>query len=339
MLDGYKKMLGYIFILLVAIGAFIMLIGTNPLIQNSISVAVLALGGGYLWYQGAIDKKKILATPRALRGAVDATPLDKYTQILILILSTASSLIVYFVQDPAKAATYTQFLSQIIQPIAIMILGLFFSKITAGITVAKITVTPEPATVPTDKPSVPSVIAPVNPNLDPVILYQYADVNEVAKKIKAMYPETDALSPAYAFYRETQGYDLNRVQPDDRVKQAKEFVYMSQKLFNDGFKTYTKLEPPTLAELTNRPALLVKIKRDYEKANNLTCSGKTFEEINVLLGMMDDFVNFDKGFKLLGNQVSGLKWDNLRVGYNPFDVALYAGSLIDVLKMKAIKKK
>lgn len=175
----------------------------------------------------------------------------------------------------------------------------------------------------------PSVAAPGPAAVKPATIYQYADVDGIAKEIAAKYPN-DPLKAAYTFYATMNGFDLRLVQPKDRVKQAKEFIAKAKELFWDSFKKYTGLEPPTDAELSNLYTVSYKIKKDYEKANGLVCSGKTFEEINALLGSMDDFLGYNKAFALIGDESENLDWSTFTGrGYSPLDVAIYAGALID----------
>lgn len=336
MLDGYKKIIAFIVSLAISIVAYFGLGGALPLVQNIIPLAILGLGGAYISIQGNEDKKKILATPIRLRGDAVKTPLEQYTQIFIWIITLGTALITYFVQDPAKVTSYTQFITQVIQPLGIMILGFVFSGVASAISSAKVTGTVVTPAVVNNKidVDVPVIEVPVTPES----VYIYADVNAIADKIKNSYKADNVLDPAYEFYRQTNMFELSRVRAEDRVKQSKEFVDKSNQLFGEAFVKYTNLPLPTLSELTNRPALLFKLKRDYEKANNLGCSGKTFTELNMLLGFMDDFVNYYKGFDLIGKESASLNWGNLRAGYNPFDVCIYAGSLVNENKSIIAKK-
>lgn len=176
--------------------------------------------------------------------------------------------------------------------------------------------------------SKPVAVTPAMPAVKPTTIYQYADVDGIAKEIEAKYPN-DPLKVAYTFYSTMNGFDLRLVQPKDRVKQSKEFIQKAKALFWDSFKKFTGLEPPTDGELANIYTVSYKIKKDYEKANGLVCSGKTFDEINSLLGAMDDFIKYDKAFALIGDESENLDWSTFSGrGYSPLDVPIYAGALV-----------
>lgn len=273
---------------------------------------------------------------------MDTNPLDGYKKIIVTILSLIAGSLGLFITDPAKAQTIGQFLIDVLGPVCITLVGVIYTVVQGNIdkekaktvaTEAKAKAaiarseSPKAESASVQQPAVAQSTPAAAPKVEePVALYTYADVNNIYAELKKKYGD-DELAIAYAFYREAQMFNLASVQPKSRLKQATEFIQMAQLLFFAAFKWYTKLECPPLAEFANTPKLMARIKNDYEKANNLVCSNKAYDEIKQLIGFINDFIQLNNGLELIGAQVD-LDWKDLPVGYNPYSVGIYAGSLV-----------
>lgn len=91
----------------------------------------------------------------------------------------------------------------------------------------------------------------------------------------------------------------------------------------EAFKWYTKLEGiPTPAQAANRNAFMLDLKKAHEKANNLLCSNKTFEELRYMVGDFNDLYTALDGL----NQLEGktIDWSIYgeagNAGYGPLQV-------------------
>jgi len=177
------------------------------------------------------------------------------------------------------------------------------------------------------------------------VFYSYADADILVADVEAGLKKDYLYTPinmAYTFRTRVMSFDIANVRPSDRVKQAEELVRKSKELFDKAIEDYTGSPAPTWEEYSNLPRLQFRYKRDYEKANNLVCSGRTLEEINALLNTMEDFVRYKAGRELIGNTPSeSLLWYNIMAGgrqVNSFDVFEYAGSLVPSLPETTSKK-
>ena len=179
------------------------------------------------------------------------------------------------------------------------------------------------------------------------VFYSYADADSMAAEVEASLKRDNAFTPvalAYAFRSRVLNFSLSNVRPCDRVKQAAELVGMSKELFDQAITSYTGSRAPTWDEYSNIPKLQFRYKQDYERTNNIPCSGRSMEEINGLLHTMEDFVRYKAGLELIGDTPSeSLLWHNIMAGgrdINAFDVFEYAGSLIPALpeQVAAVKK-
>jgi hypothetical protein len=114
--------------------------------------------------------------------------------------------------------------------------------------------------------------------------------------------EVTPISRAFYFYPQVTRFDLREVPRTERLSEAKRLVDKAVELFCEAFKYQTKLpKPPTQADAANYHGYMLKLKKDYEKANNLTCSDKTFEDLRNLVSYFNDIYTAQDGL----NQLSG----------------------------------
>jgi hypothetical protein len=114
--------------------------------------------------------------------------------------------------------------------------------------------------------------------------------------------EVTPISRAFYFYPQVTRFDLREVPRTERVSEAKRLVDKAVELFCEAFKYQTKLpKAPTPAEAANYHTYMLKLKKDYEKANNLTCSDETFEQLRNLVSYFTDIYTAQDGL----NQLSG----------------------------------
>jgi len=269
-------------------------------------------------------------------------PIDGYVRMITMALSMMLTVVLMFVTDPAKAETITQFWNALLIPAVPFVAGTIFTIVRTITDGQKIEAKKElmlagimPVSAPAGDGKASATVAP-RPSQAPVLiqaatvpaLWAYADVNTIADEIKQKLGK-DELSAAYAFYNRMLDFDLLKVQPKMRVQQATEWIKKCEDLFFKGWKYYTQLEVPPMAEFANKAKVMFKVKQDYEKANNMVCSNKTFDEILNLIGMIDDFQMWDQGLDLVGTNSEGLDWGTFGGGrpVNPLDVAIYASSL------------
>lgn len=176
-------------------------------------------------------------------------------------------------------------------------------------------------------------ITPKQPQSDPPaspVVYQYTDADalelSVIEKLKKANALTD-LNLAFEYRVAIGSVPVNKVIEKDRVRQARELIDKSRCLFEKAFVSYTGQTAPSLADLSNLGILFFKIKKEYERANNIVCSNKTFEEIKSLLNFMDDYVRLDAGLIML-EQATELNYSNLPSEYSALYMAEYAGSIV-----------
>ena len=249
---------------------------------------------------------------------METTPLDGYKKIIVTILSLVAGSLGLFITDPAKAQTVGQFLIDVLGPVAITLVGVIYTvvqgnidkeKVKSASTIAAITnATPTSeaspkaesaaAKQPAVAPSIPAAPAPssyVSFDLDAAV----GSAEECCRKDSQ---EVTPISRAFYFYPQVTRFDLREVPRQERIGEAKRLIDKAIELFVEAFKFQTKLaKPPTPAEANNYHAYMLKLKKDYEKANNLTCSDKTFEELRNLVSYFNELYAAQDGL----NQLSG----------------------------------
>jgi hypothetical protein len=115
--------------------------------------------------------------------------------------------------------------------------------------------------------------------------------------------EVTPVSRAFYFYPYITRFDLREVPRDRRVSEAKRLVDKCVELFSEAFKFQTKLpKPPTPAEAANYHAYMLKLKKDYEKANGLTCSDSTFEHLRSTVSYFNELYSAQDGLSQLSGK-------------------------------------
>jgi len=168
--------------------------------------------------------------------------------------------------------------------------------------------------------AIPSV--PEAPAYKPVDLDAY--VVAAKHSIAPGEPTPDTLGLAYKFYAPILvTFDLREVPREYRVSESKRMLGKALELFTAGYLWYTKLPaPPTSAQASNVTAYMATLKKDYEKANNVPCSNKTFDELKSVVRFFADLYEASDGVgKLEGKTIDwsifgGSEYTPLMLGWN-----------------------
>jgi DNA-binding cell septation regulator SpoVG len=271
---------------------------------------------------------------------METTPLDGYKKIIVTLLTLIAGSLGLFITDPAKAQTVGQFLIDVIGPVAITLVGIIYTIVQGNIDKEKVKAAPKIAAITTAAtseanaaPKAESVAAQqpvVAPSLPaaPVDTYTPFDIDAAVgaaeESCRKDGQEVTPVSRAFYFYHPTlTNFDLREVPKAKRICEAKRLVDKAVELFVEAFKYQTKLpKPPTLAEANNYHVYMLKLKKDYEKANNLACSDQTFEDLRSLISYFNELYNAQDGLaQLTGKTVdwstySGKSYGPLQVGWD-----------------------
>jgi len=251
---------------------------------------------------------------------MDTTPLDGYKKIVVTILTLIAGSLGLFITDPAKAQSIGQFLVDVIGPVAITLVGIIYTIVQGNIDKEKvrasgIVASPPKANGAASLPAVaPSASAPlINPAAlatAPVAsIYVPFDIGAAVgaaeENCRKDGVEVTPISRAFYFYPMVTRFDLREVPRTERLSEAKRLLDKVVELFCEAFKYQTKLpNPPTPAEAANYHAYMFQLKKDYEKANNLTCSDETFEQLRNLVSYFTDIYTAQDGLaQLIGKTV------------------------------------
>ena len=245
---------------------------------------------------------------------MDTTPLDGYKKIIVTLLTLASGIVGIFITDPAKAQTIGQFLVDILGPVLITLVGIVYTIVQGNIDKEKVRtsavearaqavmareVSPQANSLAAALPAA----APLAVAAD-VETYQPADlarhITSAEGAIKADGQMINPLSRAFYFWPCIAHFDLRDVPRQLRISEARRFVDKGVELFTDAFKFHTRLDaPPTPAQAANQHSYMFQLKKDYEKANNLLCSDKTFEDMRNLVAYFHDLYTAQDGLTQL----------------------------------------
>jgi hypothetical protein len=265
---------------------------------------------------------------------METTPLDGYKKIIVTLITIIAGSLGLFITDPAKAQTVGQFIIDVIGPAAIVLVGIIYTIVQGSIDKQKVIVAPKLAAISEAKPSpkgdsAPAqqpAVAPVMPaapvdNYTPFDIDAAVGVSEESCRKDGV--EVTPISRAFYYYPLITSFDLREVPKAKRICEAKRLVDKAVELFSEAFKYQTKLpKPPTLAEANNYHAYLLKLKKDYEKANNLTCSDKTFDELRNLISYFNELYNAQDGLAQLSGKTvdwsiySGKSYSPTQVGWD-----------------------
>ena len=245
---------------------------------------------------------------------METTPLDGYKKIIVTLLTIIAGSLGLFITDPAKAQTIGQFLIDVIGPAAVVLVGIIYTIVQGQIDKEKVKAAPRIAAISEAKalPKAESAaapqpaVAPIVPAA-PVVNYNPVDldaaVGSAEESCRKDGIEVTPTSRAFYFYPQVTRFDLREVPREKRICEAKRLIDKAVDLFSEAFKYQTKLpRPPTAAEANNYHAYMLKLKKDYEKANNLTCSDKTFEDLRNLVSYFNELYNAQDGLAQLSGK-------------------------------------
>jgi DNA-binding cell septation regulator SpoVG len=249
---------------------------------------------------------------------MDTTPLDGYKKIIVTLLTLIAGSLGLFINDPARAQTVGQFLTDVIGPVAITVVGIIYTIVQGQIDKEKVKANSVIASEAkqsinsSSSPKVDSAAAPqpaaapcipAAPTDNYVPLDLDAALGSAEESCRKDSQEVTPVSRAFYFYPIITRFDLREVPREKRVDEAKRLVDKALELFSEAFKFQTKLtRPPTPAEAVNYHGYMFKLKKDYEKANNLTCSDKTFEELRNLISYFNDLYTARDGLAQLSGK-------------------------------------
>ncbi len=257
---------------------------------------------------------------------MDTTPLDGYKKIIVTLLTLIAGSLGLFIHDPAKAQTVGQFLTDVIGPVAITLVGVIYTIVQGQIDKEKVRTTatsttksntgeagqspkacrdgssaPSASTPPAVAAAAPSIPAAPADNYLPLDLD--AAVGAAEESCRKDGVEVTPISRAFYFYPQVTSFDLREVPREKRICEAKRLVDKAVELFSEAFKFQTRLsKPPTRAEAVDYHAYMLKLKKEYEKANNLTCSDRTFEELRNLVSYFNELYNAQDGLAQLSGK-------------------------------------
>ena len=256
---------------------------------------------------------------------MDTTPLDGYKKIIVTILTLIAGSLGLFITDPSKAQSVGQFLIDVIGPVAITLVGIIYTVVQGSIDKEKVKINaviaseakqsienaspPKangvaslPAAAPLINPAALAT-APTAPAYVPFDIDAAVGAAEEACRRDGV--EVNPISRAFYFYPQVTRFDLREVPRTERISEAKRLIDKVVELFCEAFKFQTKLpKPPTQAEAANYHGYMLKLKKDYEKANNLTCSDETFEQLRNLVSYFNDIYTAQDGLtQLVGKTV------------------------------------
>jgi len=266
---------------------------------------------------------------------METTPLDGYKKIIITILTLIAASLPLIIHDPNQAQAAGAFLVDVLGAAIISIVGTVYVIRQASIDKEKVKVAPKIASTvaqqeqspkadstPAQQPAVASVM-PATPGDNYIPFDIDAAVGTAEESCRKDGVEVTPISRAFYYYPIITNFDLREVPKAKRIEEAKRLVDKAVELFSEAFKYQTKLpKPPTLAEANNYHTYLLKLKKDYEKANGLTCSDKTFDELRNLISYFNELYNAQDGLaQLVGKTVdwsiySGKSYSPTQVGWD-----------------------
>ena len=250
---------------------------------------------------------------------MNETPLDGYKKISVTVLSALLSVILLFVKDPVHAQTLEQFWAGVLTPLVPAIIGIIYTAVQGNIDKEKVKVSAgngtasgavagggiaEAVPVQPVQPAV-SIIppAPVDVSVDTV---NYVPVDcdvYLAKAEEAIRKDglqVNPLNRAYYFWSYAVNFDLRVVPRMFRVDEAKKLMNKCLDLFSEAFKYQTGLSyVPSPVQASSLNTFMLKLKKDYEKANNLTCSDKNFSELRNMVNYFHDIYTALEGLEAL----------------------------------------
>ena len=245
---------------------------------------------------------------------METTPLDGYKKIIVTLLTLIAGSLTLFIHDPSKAQTIGQLLTEVLGPVIITAVGIVYTLVQGGIDkqivksngIAAKAASPKAEGAPSAQAAAPLVPASLSTVPAPsayVPLDIDAVIGAAEERARKDGVEVTPLSRAYYFYPYMTSFDLREVPRAERLTEAKRLVDKSVALFIEAFKYQTKLpKPPTPAEAANYHAYMLKLKKDYEKANGLTCSDSTFEHLRSTVSYFNELYSAQDGLSQLSGK-------------------------------------
>ncbi len=241
---------------------------------------------------------------------MDTTPLDGYKKISVTVLTTLLTVILFFVKDPTHAATLEQFWSSVLIPMVPVAVGMVYTMVQGSVDKEKAKSISAATTATAATTAATDTSADASPKADSATVEQPAAAQPLAQAAEvSTYKPVDldayvaraeeqirkdgqsvtALSRAFYFYPYMTAFDMREVPRQLRIDEAKRVVQKGIDLFSEGFIWYTKLEKaPTPAQASNIHGYMLQLRKDYEKANNVPCSDKSFDELRNLITYFND---------------------------------------------------
>jgi hypothetical protein len=250
---------------------------------------------------------------------METTPLDGYKKIIVTILTLIAGSLGLFISDPAKAQTIGRLLIDAIGPVAITLVGIIYTIVQGNIDKEKVKLnviasaakqsvenavypkTDGAASLPAAAPMVNPAALATAPAVPPYTPFDIgAAVGAAEEQCRKDGVEVNPISRAFYFYPFVTRFDLREVPRTERVSEAKRLVDKAVDLFCEAFKHQTKLpKPPTQLEAASYHTYMSKLKKDYEKANGLTCSDTTFEQLRNLISYFNEIYAAQDGLAQL----------------------------------------
>jgi DNA-binding cell septation regulator SpoVG len=241
---------------------------------------------------------------------METTPLDGYKKIIITLITIIAGSVGLFITDPSKAQSVGQFLIDVIGPVAITLVGIIYTIVQGSIDKEKVkaagiaALPPKAngaASLPAAAPMVNPAALATAPAAPPYVHFDIgAAVGAAEEQCRKDGVEVNPISRAFYFYPMVTRFDLREVPRTERVSEAKRLVDKAVDLFCEAFKYQTKLpKPPTQVEAASYHTYMAKLKKDYEKANGLTCSDTTFEQLRNLISYFNEIYAAQDGLAQL----------------------------------------
>lgn len=251
---------------------------------------------------------------------METTPLDGYKKISVTVLTTLLTVILFFVKDPVHATTLEQFWSGVLIPMVPTMVGMVYTVVQGGVDKEKAksagVAAASQASAPADDspkaegaPVVQPAVAQVNVQAADIAIYTPVDIDKYeAAAEEGIRKDGQAVTPltkAYYFWPAIIHFDLRPIPRQYRISEGKRLVDKGIALFVDAFKFYTKLDtPPMPAQAANLNSYMLDLRKAYEKANNLTCTDSTFENLRSMVTYFNDLYTASDGLsQLIGKPI------------------------------------
>lgn len=307
-LDGYKKLL-ITLISILSMGAIYFFTPATASMAQQLLAIILALGIAVLGMVGnhvvaTFDRAKIMAAPLQLRRMVSATPLTGLEPVIYAAGTLLAALVTYFIKDPGQATTLQQVVSQVLVPLAMLIIGGQAAVTQAGLNQLKLApvtagavtgATPPPVQI---VPPVPASITPENEDYTPINLDNM--IKDAKERMLADQSPVNDWGLAFYFRQLVVNLDGRTIPKAFRIAEFERLIGKSLELFNTGFIAYTNIKTPPTPDQVARPMIYyTQLKEDYMFANHIPCGNRTFEELKRVINEFNKLYQAQYGLKQL----------------------------------------